>query len=41
MAAQFNNKSNNMLFQLVETILCAHENKQIVLFTVNPLGLEK
>lgn len=24
-----------MLFQLVETILCAYENKQILLFTVN------
>lgn len=29
-----------MLFQL-ETILCAYENKQILLFTVNLLGLEK
>lgn len=30
-----------MLFQLIEAILCAYENKQILLLTVKLLGLEK
>lgn len=30
-----------MLFQLIEAILCAYENKQSLLLTVNLLGLEK